>query len=205
MGGHASGDIASRAVIDALRDLPATPHLGSRMAALEARLQAINGWLLDEAGRRGAALMGTTLALLLISGAQGVYLWVGDSRVYQYRNGQLRQLTRDHNLVAELLAAGQPLPKGVDADATNLISRALGGGPHLEPEAEMLEVRPGDRYLLCSDGLNKELSDAEIAATLARCPGMDAAQELLDQALAARGRDNISLILVAAAEELPST
>lgn len=200
MGGHAAGELASRAVIESLRGLPVPPHLGIGVTAVEARLGAVNGRLLEEAHRREVALMGSTVVVLIACGGHAVYLWVGDSRIYLFRDGELHQLSRDHSLVEEELDAGAPPREGSAArTARNVITRALGGTPNLDLEAEILEVRAGDLYLLCSDGLPRELSDPEIAALLTGNPGVDTAHILLDRALERGGRDNVTVMLVAAA------
>jgi protein phosphatase len=124
-------------------------------------------------------------------------MWAGDSRIYLFRRGNLRQLSRDHSQVEEQL-------EGVFADIhspgyasiTNYITRAVGAGDTLELEAELIEPCVGDCFLLCSDGLNKELADSEIAAVLERFPLQEAASRLLAQCLERGASDNITLILV---------
>ncbi len=130
-------------------------------------------------------------------------LWlahVGDSRCYQFRSGALLQLTRDHSLVEEQIQAG--LISRIDAESSpvrNIITRAVGSLPTVEPEIAAHPAQPGDLYLLASDGLTRELSDAEISAILARARAntLDiACQSLIDAANASGGHDNITVLLV---------
>jgi protein phosphatase len=147
--------------------------------------------------------MGTTLvALLLEAPAQTLWLaHVGDSRCYRLRRGVLHQLTRDHSLVEEQVNAG--LLSRIQAVASpmrNIITRAVGTQVSVEPEIASHAIQPGDLYLLASDGLTRELDDAEILAILARTASLalDAAcQALIDAANAHGGRDNITVLLVA--------
>ena len=163
--------------------------------------------------------MGTTLVALLLEDeghsraaartwkqapdGSAATLWlvhVGDSRCYRLRHGVLHQLTRDHSLVEEQVNAG--LLSRIQAVASpfrNIITRAVGTEPTVEPEIASHSTQPGDLYLLASDGLTRELDDAEILAILARTAGLalePACQALIDAANAHGGRDNITVLLV---------
>ena len=143
--------------------------------------------------------MGTTLVLVLFHGAALTVAHVGDSRLYRLRRGRLSQLTRDHSLLQEQLDRG--IIKAEDArhaQNRNLVTRALGVDPDVEPDVASHEVRRGDIYLLCSDGLNDMIEDAEIEDILHE-RGRDlalAATELVQRANDSGGRDNVSVILV---------
>jgi serine/threonine protein phosphatase PrpC len=148
--------------------------------------------------------MGTTLVALLWDDAPGSRtLWlahVGDSRCYLFRRGGLHQLTRDHSLVEEQVRAGLlNRAQAAHSPIRNIITRAIGSQPSVEPEIAAHATEPGDLYLLTSDGLTRELSDAQIAQILAHA-GLalePACQALIDAANKSGGRDNITVLLVA--------
>jgi protein phosphatase len=199
MGGHTLGDFASRAVIDSLNQLPAPSSLAQFVAAARERLQQVNRQLRLEAAMRNAHIIGSTVVVLLACGRSCASLWAGDSRIYLYRNSQLRQLTRDHSQVEELRASGTLSDE--DAllyPARNLITRAVGAADTLELDEDTLEVEPDDMFLLCSDGLSNEVGEAEMRTALLCGNCRQAAEALLELALQRGGRDNISIVVVRA-------
>ncbi|MDD3449814.1 MAG: protein phosphatase 2C domain-containing protein [Gammaproteobacteria bacterium] len=197
MGGHDAGDLASRWVVETLGALPAPHNLGDQVEAARERLRAVNRRLREEAGRRGKSVIGTTVAALVAFEGHGVYLWAGDSRVYRFRRGRLRRLSRDHSQVEELVAEGLLAPEEAESHpAANVITRAVGGEENLEVDAEIVELAPRDLFLLCSDGLYKELSETDIAGILARTPSPRAARQLVDTALERGARDNVTALVV---------
>jgi protein phosphatase len=198
MGGHSAGDLASQMIIEAMETLqPQGESLGYLASEIEHRLQQVNQRLQQESQRRGSGIIGSTVALLLAHEDYCLYLWAGDSRIYLYRRGSLRQLSRDHSQVEEQLEGvfveNQPADT---ASIANYITRAVGAGETLALEAELIEPCAGDCFLLCSDGLNKELADSEIIAVLQRFPPQQAASRLLAQCLERGASDNVTLILV---------
>jgi protein phosphatase len=208
MGGHAVGDVASRLVIDRLRQMPeAAAGIAQALAQTRALLLDANQRLRDEAARRQVQRIGSTVVVLLASDRFCGCLWAGDSRIYLCRHGQLRQLTRDHSHVEELRALGQLTEEEArNHPAHHIITRAVGATDTLELDEDTIEVTDGDLFLLCSDGLSNELTDAEILATLAVSP-LDTRRvtdELVDKALARGGRDNITAIVVQAEDPLAS-
>jgi len=138
--------------------------------------------------------MGSTVAVLRFSDDRAVIGHVGDSRVYRLRAGALAQLTVDHSLVSQMIAAG--MAPDASFPWRHVITRAL-GMPAAEPDVQTAAVLPGDAYLLCSDGLYEPLSEQTIAALLDASP-KDACKHLVDAAYAAGSRDNISAIVVRA-------
>jgi protein phosphatase len=136
-----------------------------------------------------AGQTGSTVVAFVTRGTRSALLWVGDSRIYRLRGGELTQLTRDH--VAE--GAGE-------ADESHAISRAVGGDPTLDVDVAYHSVHPGDRFLLCSDGLNHEIADDVIAQKLREPDLMQCVQGLIAAALRAGGTDNVSVIVVDAFE-----
>ncbi|MEJ2455360.1 MAG: protein phosphatase 2C domain-containing protein [Candidatus Thiodiazotropha sp.] len=198
MGGHSAGDLASQMIVEAMETLqPQGQSLGGLAGEIDRRLQQVNQRLQQESQRRGSGIIGSTVVLLLAHQDYCLYLWAGDSRIYLYRRGSLRQLSRDHSQVEEQLegAFSEAHSNGAVSIA-NYITRAVGAGDTLELEAELIEPCAGDCFLLCSDGLNKELADTEIAAVLERYSLQEAAARLLDQCLERGASDNVTLILV---------
>ena len=199
MGGHAVGDLASRLVIDALSRLASPVSLKTLIADARARLQAANGQLRDEAARRQVQRIGSTVVVLLACDRFCGYLWAGDSRIYLYREGQLRQLTRDHSQVEQLKSLGVITDEEArHHPAQHMITRAVGATDKLELDDDAIEVADGDVFLLCSDGLSNELSDDEIVSVLTSTERANACEELVERALARGGRDNITAVVVQA-------
>jgi protein phosphatase len=205
MGGHAMGDLASRLVIDALRDAPSRATLAHFIADARDRLQTANRQLRTEAALRGVAVIGSTIAVLLARGRHCAYLWAGDSRIYLCRNGSLRRLTRDHSQVEEVRLRRDPnSDETILCPPSNLITRAVGAADTLELDGGAIEAVDGDVFLLCSDGLSNEVRDLEIGRALLPGNCHYASEALLDMALKRGGHDNISAVLVRA-EDLYST
>ena len=195
MGGHDQGAAASRAAISAFSEAFTAPReatmqqIEAALGEAKRRVQAIS-----ERSERGA---GCTLTGAIRIEHQGQPHWyvlnVGDSRVYLQRGGRLQQLTTDHSLQSELFAEGD---SQAASTPRNIITRALGSTDD-EHDAWLLPVEAGSRLLVCSDGLSSEISDVEIETVLAE--GGDPAMltaELVRRALAAGGRDNISVIVL---------
>jgi protein phosphatase len=199
MGGHAVGDLASRVVIDALSRLAAPHSMKALIADARARLQTANRQLREEAARRQVQRIGSTVVVLLACDRFCGYLWAGDSRIYLYREGQLRQLTRDHSQVEELKSLGVITDEEArHHPAQHMITRAVGATDLLQLDDDAIEVTDGDIFLLCSDGLSNELSDDDIVAVLTSAQREKASEELVELALARGGRDNITAVVVQA-------
>jgi PPM family protein phosphatase len=197
MGGHASGEVASAIVRDTIMN---SAGLTLAEAVLEAH-RAV-GAAAHEEHLRG---MGSTVVALELIQGHGEVVWVGDSRAYLFRRGTLRPISRDHSFV-ELLRDSDGISEAeIRAHPhRNLVTQTLGIGDAV-PSTVDIELRPGDWLMLCSDGLNDELEDSEIAAHLRRSrnPQM-AVSDLVDAALAKGGRDNVSVVIVAIdADDVP--
>lgn len=199
MGGHRGGEVASALALESLAGLAE-----STTAALVNGITRANDAVYLRSSQdpelRG---MGTTLiALALAVDADGQELLamanVGDSRAYRFRGGRLEQMTEDHSLVESLVRQGRiTAEEAVTHPQRNIITRALGVDPEVEVDSWELPAVPGDRYLLCSDGLFNEVEPATIAATLAeRVDPDDAAAELVRLANEGGGRDNITCVVV---------
>ncbi|CAE6799355.1 Protein phosphatase PrpC [Paraburkholderia nemoris] len=205
MGGHAVGDLASRLVIDALSHLAPPLAMKTCIADARARLQKANRQLRDEAARRQVQRIGSTVVVLLACDRFCGYLWAGDSRLYLYREGQLRQLTRDHSQVEELKSLGVITDEEArHHPAQHMITRAVGATDLLELDDDAIEVADGDVFLLCSDGLSNEISDEEILGVLTTVTCERASDELVDLAIARGGRDNVTAVVVHAEDPYAS-
>jgi protein phosphatase len=199
MGGHDVGDLASQLVIETLGQLTEQAGIKHCIADARVRLQNANRQLREEAGRRQVQRIGTTVVVLLACDRFCGYLWAGDSRIYLLRQGRLRQLTRDHSQVEELRQSGYLTDEEArNHPAHNIITRAVGATDQLDLDEDAIEVADGDVFLLCSDGLSNEVTDAEIEQTLASVDCLHAPDELVDIALARGGRDNITAVVVQA-------
>jgi len=203
MGGHGFGDVASATVVERLQAYapPAGPGVGDAVVQLQSLLHQANNQLRDEALRRGRRLIGSTVVLLLIpvdkSNGEGAIIWAGDSRAYRLRDGELSLLTRDHSYVEELVASGAlTAAQAIGHPQGHIITRAVGAADLLDSEVLRVELRPGDRFLLCSDGLTRELSDPVIAEVLEIPDPLAAVDTLVDNALYRGGGDNITVAVV---------
>jgi serine/threonine protein phosphatase PrpC len=198
MGGHRSGDVASAVLIEALEQITPCNSGHALLTAVSAAIGAAN----DELRARArdvspAAVIGSTIVVLVVHDGHCALVWAGDSRAYRLRRGRLERMTKDHRLVQELLdleqitgeeAARHPL--------ANVITRAVGVGDKLELDSRYEAVEPGDIFLLASDGLTDTLADAEIADILAGGTLEEAADGLLALSLRRGASDNVTFVIV---------
>lgn len=199
MGGHLAGDRASDAVVRRLEQVTAEPFT-TRQGIQRALLLATAD--IERAAGGNAIGAGTTvtgIALVASLGQPAALVFnVGDSRTYRIEDGVLRRVTVDHSVVQEMVDAG--LLRAEDAEQhpdSNVITRAVGFGEPPAPDWWTLPLRAGDRYIVCSDGLTKELGDAGIARIAAREPGaQDLAERLVGDAVVAGGRDNVTVVVL---------
>ncbi|MBV9291343.1 MAG: Stp1/IreP family PP2C-type Ser/Thr phosphatase [Frankiales bacterium] len=207
MGGHAAGEVASRIVIETVAALDAQPPDGNLTDALRDAVHTANTYLRDMVAADGALEgMGTTLTALLWVGEQLGLVHVGDSRGYLYRDGQLQPITHDHTLVQNLIDEGRITPEEATTHPQrSWITRALDGREALDLDLSMRDVQPGDRYLLCSDGLSSYVSEQTIAETLAEADPQVVCDRLVDLALRAGGPDNVTCIVADLVEDAGST
>lgn len=193
MGGYRDGDVASRMVCEGLQKLSAEGSLEEAIGVLRQRMSDVNRRLYEASVRPiNPIVSGSTVAILLMRRTACAILWAGDSRVYRFRQGQLTQLTTDHTWAAELNL------QHPDEEADHAITRAVGGEGTLTLDLRRDRVRLGDRYLLCSDGLTRELHDMQIAAALGAEDVKSAAKKLIDATLQAGARDNVTVVIVEA-------
>jgi protein phosphatase/serine/threonine-protein phosphatase Stp1 len=198
-GGHQSGEVASQAIIAALERLPAPLSGAELLAKVRSTMADVHNALRAEAQRRGRNVMiASTFVSLIIRDGFFACLWAGDSRAYLLRDGALSQLSRDHSLVQELVDAGDIAREDAEQHPqANIITRAIGGGnDDIELDKVIGNIQPGDRYLLCSDGLSKTLSDAEITGLLGAPEGVPPPELLVAAALAQQARDNVTAVVI---------
>jgi len=210
MGGHNAGERASAIAVAAIEHFTLNTFRwffntddGGAQKVLEQFQAAVglaDAQILEEAdGHPELAGMGTTVTMAFHLGTQVCLVHAGDSRAYLSRGGELHQLTQDHTLVAELVREGTVRQDEVASHPLRHVITNVVGGPSVgvKVEARAFAVGAGDRLLLCSDGLTEMVTHEEIAATLgAEAAPEAAARRLLMQALAAGGRDNITVLVV---------
>ena len=204
MGGHTLGEFASGLAMQGLKGLPDAEDLEQRVSAAIGRLREVNRRLRAEAQWREVPIIGTTIAALVAAGSHCSCLWAGDSRIYLFRAGNLIQLTRDHNHLEA--ACSRPIARSDDTLARprkNWITRAVGAEDTLDIDRATVELRDGDIFLLCTDGLSNEVSDLSIEQALLPGNCSVACDALLDMALGSEARDNITAVVVRA-EDLSS-
>jgi len=198
MGGHVAGEVASSVTISALTGLddevPADHLLDELAAAVASASNTLHEMSVEDPSLEG---MGTTLTALLWSGTTVAICHIGDSRAYLLRDGELRQITRDHTLVQSLVDDGRLSPaQAATHPQRSLVMRALQSGTEAEPDLSTIEVKAGDRYLLCSDGLSDVVSEETLHDTLTRCTDREqAVAQLIDLAIRGGGPDNITCIV----------
>lgn len=215
MGGHVAGEIASRLVVQEVerfvaatsssagpaRRLDGGGRVGDRLgAALVEANRLLAARIAEDAALQGMA----TTAVALLAEAEAVALaHVGDSRAYRCRAGHLTQLTRDHSWVEEQVRAGLLTEAAARRHPwRHVVTRAISGGADIEVEIAALPLDPGDRILLCSDGLSTVVSDRGITEVLRMDrPSHEACDELVRRANAAGGPDNVTVVLVDAHAE----
>jgi len=212
MGGHASGEIAARAAVEALEAFfrrtsdaraitwpfgvdPARPWPENRLVVgiHEANARVVE-LAAQDPSRQG---MGTTLVSLHVGEGRAWLGWAGDSRAYRLRGGALEQLSEDHSLVNDLVKARRLTPEQARSfPHRNVVVRALGMKEPLAVDVRSEPAEAGDLFLLCSDGLSSMVDDGRIADVLRRATDLErAAQQLVDAANAAGGLDNVTVVL----------
>ncbi|CAA9227408.1 MAG: Serine/threonine phosphatase PPP [uncultured Blastococcus sp.] len=202
MGGHAAGDVASKVVIHALEHLDDDAPSGDMLQSLRAAVFEGSEHL-REVIRESPQLegMGTTLTAILFAGGRLALCHVGDSRAYLVRDGDLHQITHDDTFVQTLIDDGRITAEEANSHPQrSLLLRAL-NGQEVEPDLSMREVRAGDRYMLCSDGLSGVVSEETLAEALKDPDPETTADRLIELALRSGGPDNITVIVADVIED----
>ena len=197
MGGHAYGEIASRMVVEALSGLRPGPSLKHDVAGVLDRFREINKRLRQMASDPKFGFdSGTTVVAMLLRGREAAVAWVGDSRLYRLRQGQLELLTHDHSTEAEMLQTRSTTILDLLAMPAGELTRAIGGDNDLSPDVIFFEVEADDRMLLCTDGLYSEVAEAGIAAALKTGNPEEVVLALAKQFLASAASDNATAVVL---------
>lgn len=195
MGGHAAGEVASEICVKTVEEC-APDHADAEKlgeAVEQANRDIINAAISGE-GREG---MGTTCTAAMLEADRLVIAQVGDSRAYLLHAGKLSQLTRDHSLMANMIESGQITPEEARFHPNrSVITRALGNDPDMVPDLYEIRVEAGDKLMLCSDGLTSMVEDSDIEAVMNRVADPQrCASALVNEAIAAGGADNVTVIV----------
>ncbi|TPG08709.1 serine/threonine-protein phosphatase [Rhodanobacter glycinis] len=197
LGGHSAGDYASTMIVERLAALPRTGSVFDFIETIEDTLVQINADLLQTAATRGVDLIGSTVVVLVHDRNFMLCGWVGDSRAYCFEDNRLRQITRDHvhggeDDITHFGATPAPPQAG-----SGVLTRAVGAEEQLFVDWVIADNRPGTEFVLCSDGINKEMSDVELDGECRRNQQpQDLIVSLFELALSRAGRDNISAVVV---------
>ena len=198
MGGHEGGDVASQMVVNSLGKIHEGITLDRYIDDIEDRLIKVNERLIAKASESGKKVtIGSTVVGLLAYDNLCTFFWAGDSRLYRLRNGSLRQLTTDHSQVEVYIEQGLI---GRQEAAThphgNMITRAVGAANDLYVDFDIQKMQPGDRYMLCSDGLTKHLEDIEFEEMLSEGSAEESCKELTELTLERGAGDNVTTIVI---------
>lgn len=198
MGGHARGDMASRFVVEAFNGLIKPQSMDEFAGIVKDRLRQANQRMRDQFSGTGPdQMMGSTVVAFLVYKREWRCIWAGDSRAYLMRNGQLVQITRDHNVAQDMVDRGElRQEEATFHPSANRLTRALGtqNEPGLDEYCSLLH--DGDTVLLCSDGLVKEVSNQEVAQILENGDCEEASQELVELTLERGARDNVTVAVI---------
>lgn len=208
MGGHSAGDLASQSIIDALLNLELIDeNTQNSITKIEQTLIDINGKIhsgvffekqINQSDKEDKNIVaGSTVVIAYIDNDLCSCLWVGDSRLYIYRNNKLYQITKDHSLVQDMIDNGEiTIEEAKNHPQTNVITRAVGVNKNLKVDINQFEIQTGDKLLLCSDGLYNEVSSDVIISSLKEKKIDKVANKLLGEVLLGDAADNVSIIVV---------
>lgn len=201
LGGYQNGDLASRMIIEALAEHTTTEgdtDLNQRQLDLHQVLEQVNRHLGCEKTLHGSQAIGSTVVnLLLTPHGQAACLWAGDSRCYLLRRRRLYQITQDHSLVQSWVTQKKlNRREAAHHPKSHVLTKAIGGDPELTLESVEFDIERGDRLLLCSDGLYRELDDHQLVAGLSLPTPGAAVTQLATQVLEGQARDNLTALAV---------
>jgi serine/threonine protein phosphatase PrpC len=205
MGGHAAGDLASRILVESLDAIAQPEAAADLLQQCETQIFRANAEIIGWSRAHNGATIGTTAAVLLVRDRHFACLWAGDSRVYAISHGAIRQLSRDHSEVEELVATGALSRDDAESWPHNVITRAVGVADDLELEIVTGSADPGDIFVICSDGLTRHLGDDEILHRAADRSARAACEDMLELALERGGVDNVTVVVVRLLSEAPRT
>jgi serine/threonine protein phosphatase Stp1 len=207
-GGHDAGEVASGMIAAALGAIPPGLDAAEALNEIRTRVGAVHRVLLSNAAARGPeVIIASTAVIVCVRGMHYACLWAGDSRAYLLSGGTLAQITHDHSLVQELVDAGEISPDAAEHHPhANIVTRAVGAGDADEFMLDKMtdQLQPGERILLCTDGLTKTVPEAVIAAVLADA-GDDPARRLVAAALERQASDNVTAVVIEARDTAGDT
>jgi serine/threonine protein phosphatase PrpC len=196
MGGLAAGDVASGVVVEELASIAVPASAAELLESCEQRITNANSRLKKLSDERGA-LIGTTVAVLLIFDSHYAGVWSGDSRIYRIRRRQIEQISVDHSEVQELVAEGKITAEEARAwPRRNVITRAIGVNDRPELDIKGGSLEPGDIFVICSDGLTNHVRDEEILALASENPPQRACDLLVGLTLDRGASDNVTVVAV---------
>ncbi len=197
MGGHHNGKLASSTIVEAAKTVGRAASAPDLLARFNDRVYRANAELLRLSTGDENAVMGSTLAALLVFGQRYACVWSGDSRVYLVRNQKIVQISHDHSEVQELIDKG--LLNSSEARSwpgRNVVTRAVGVFEEPELEAVNGEIEPADVFVLCSDGLTGHVEDSEILSQVIAKPPQSACDDLVELTLQRGAKDNVTVVVV---------
>jgi protein phosphatase len=196
MGGHDSGDLASQLIIKTLDGITSATSAVQLLDETESRILEANRQIIEISRQRGGGVIGSTIAILLIFEDHYACLWAGDSRLYLVNHEVIRQVSRDHTEVEEMLANGAVTAEEASHWPQNVITRAV--GVHENPELEIVTgaLKDSDMFVLCSDGLTRHVSDEEIRRYVSAGDAQSSSSALVELAVQRGGLDNITVVVV---------
>ena len=205
MGGHHAGDVASSKIVEILDETEsstASNPLSAYVDAIEDKIISANTHLVNLAKEhKDNRTIGSTVVTMIATDDHCALLWAGDSRAYRCRDKETLQLTQDHSQVEEMVQQGLILPEEAEQHpASNVITRAVGASENIYVDVGIEQILPGDTFLLCSDGLNKHVSDAEINDLLQLPDIEDIPEKLVEMTLSRGAIDNVTVVVVRALE-----
>lgn len=196
MGGHQHGRFASDTAVRNLNGAYLSGEFEQDVAEINRAIMSANRQVYDRARHEGATI-GTTVAALYACGQRASCLWVGDSRVYLYREGSIEQITRDHTQVRHLLETKQITEdEALHHPMGHVLTRAVGVDPSVRVEVRNLEIAPDDVFLICSDGLTACASESEIRDVINEVGAARACAKLVEMCLERGAPDNVSIVTV---------
>jgi len=198
MGGHAAGDVASQMIVNSLKKVHEGLSLERYIDDIEDTLIDVNKKLIEKANQSAKrTTIGSTVVMMIAYDKYCIYLWAGDSRLYRLRDGQLHEMTTDHSQVEQYVEQGLiSREEAAVHPHGNMITRAVGATPNFFLDMEIQEMKKGDRYLLCSDGLTKHTEDYEFHEMLPEGTPEEICKKMIDITLDRGAGDNVTAIVI---------
>jgi serine/threonine protein phosphatase Stp1 len=198
MGGHDGGDVASQMIVNSLKKVHEGISLDRYIDDVENILIDVNKKLIQKASESAKrTTIGSTVVMMLAYDKYCIYLWAGDSRLYRLRNEELRQMTTDHSQVEQYVEEGLiSREEAAVHPHGNMITRAVGAAQSFFLDMDIQEMKKGDRYLLCSDGLTKHTLDHEFQEMLGKGTAEEICKEMIDLTLTRGAGDNVTAIVI---------